>query len=250
MNTIHTLLRYPGGKSRAVKILKPYIPKDIREICSPFFGGGSLEISLANDGVNVFGYDIFKSLIEFWQTVIEEPKKLSKEVREYHPISKNYFYGLQKKQDTMPTKLQRAAAFYVLNRSSFSGATLSGGMSLGHPRFTLNGIEKINKFNAKNLQVDCLDFEESLKKHKETFLYCDPPYFIKNNLYGKKGDAHKNFNHEGLARILNSRKGWVLSYNNCEYIKELYEGCEFAYPEWSYGMSKKKESKEILILNY
>ena len=34
-------LRYAGGKSKAIKILKQYIPPNTKEICSPFFGGGS-----------------------------------------------------------------------------------------------------------------------------------------------------------------------------------------------------------------
>jgi len=247
---MQTLLRYPGGKSRAVKVLKPYIPGDVKEICSPFFGGGSLEIALANDGVKVYGYDVFKPLVEFWQTVIENPEQLTKEVKSYYPLSKEAFYELQKEQDVLPTKLQRASAFYVLNRCSFSGSTLSGGMSPNHPRFTTGSIEKINKFKAKNLSVECLDFKESINKHENTFLYLDPPYYIKSNLYGKKGNTHKDFDHEGLAETLKSRKGWILSYNNCEYIREIYKGYSFVFPEWAYGMSKDKESKEILILNY
>lgn len=250
MEKIQTLLRYPGGKSRAVKLLKSYIPEDVKEICSPFFGGGSLEIALANEGVTVHGYDVFKPLVEFWEMVINNPDELANEISKYYPLEKEKFYELQKNQDTLQTIQERAAVFYVLNRASFSGSTLSGGMSPNHPRFTLSSIKRIKDFNVNNLTVEHLDFKESIKKHKGHFLYCDPPYFIKSNLYGKKGSTHKEFDHEGLAEILKSRKGWILSYNNCDYIKELYKGYTFVFPEWAYGMSKDKESKEILILNY
>ena len=46
-------LRYPGGKSRAVKIISEHIRKDTTQICSPFFGGGSLEIHWAQNGIRV-----------------------------------------------------------------------------------------------------------------------------------------------------------------------------------------------------
>lgn len=247
---MRTLLRYPGGKSRAVKILKEHIPEDIKEICSPFFGGGSLEIALANEGVKVYGYDIFKPLVEFWQVAIESPNELANEVEKYYPLSKERFYELQKSQNKFPTKLQRAAVFYVLNRSSFSGSTLSGGMSPNHPRFNQNSIKRLREFKAKNLSVECLDFKESISTHENVFLCCDPPYVIKNNLYGNKGSAHKNFDHEGLANVLTQRTGWILSYNDCEYIRELYKDYKFIYPQWSYGMSKNKKSNEVLIINY
>ncbi len=39
-------LRYPGGKSRAIKFLKDYFPKDFTEYREPFFGGGSVGLYL------------------------------------------------------------------------------------------------------------------------------------------------------------------------------------------------------------
>ena len=40
---IKTLLRYPGGKSKAIDLITPYV-KDYDKIISPFMGGGSLEV--------------------------------------------------------------------------------------------------------------------------------------------------------------------------------------------------------------
>ncbi len=60
-------LRYPGGKTRAVKHILPLFPEDMEELCSPFVGGASIELALANKGVNVYAYDIFDPLVCFWQ---------------------------------------------------------------------------------------------------------------------------------------------------------------------------------------
>ncbi|MBT7252518.1 MAG: DNA adenine methylase, partial [Candidatus Nitrosopelagicus sp.] len=53
---IKSPLRYPGGKSRAVKEIWKYIePLEPKTLCSPFFGGGSLEIFCAQQGIKVTG---------------------------------------------------------------------------------------------------------------------------------------------------------------------------------------------------
>jgi DNA adenine methylase len=38
-----------------------------------------------------------------------------------------------------------------------------------------------------------------------------------------------------------------MSYNDCEAIREMYDGYEIIEAEWAYGMNKSKESSEILI---
>lgn len=247
---MRTLLRYPGGKSRAVKFLKEYIPDNVSEICSPFFGGGSLEIALAKEGVRIYAYDTFDLLVEFWQSAMEYPEELAEEVEKFFPLSSSKFKNTQTNIYNLPSKLERAAAFYALNRSSFSGTTLSGGMSKGHPRFTKSSIDRLREFRSKNITIENACFTDSIPKNNDKFLYCDPPYFIESSLYGIKGDAHTDFDHIRLSELLKEHDNWVLSYNDCDEIKELYKGYEIVYPKWNYGMNKSKNSSEILILNY
>jgi DNA adenine methylase len=143
--------------------------------------------------------------------------------------------------------------YYALNRSSFSGATLSGGYSqqAADNRFTQSSIERLRSFLCPALSVEHADFKDSLARHHaDAFIYADPPYAIDNPvLYGKNGSAHKGFDHYGLAEALKKKNNWILSYNPNPFILELYKDYEIVYPEWSYGMSKDKKSKEILILN-
>lgn len=81
-------------------------------------------------------------------------------------------------------------------------------------------------------------------------MYLDPPYPLKNCcLYGKNGDMHNGFDHEGLSDILHSRNNWILSYNDTTYVRGLYRGYRVVKPEWKYGMSSDKKSKEVLILS-
>jgi len=49
-------LRYPGGKSRAVKQLLRFLPSEPGSMVSPFLGGGSFELAAAARGWRVHGY--------------------------------------------------------------------------------------------------------------------------------------------------------------------------------------------------
>ena len=70
-----------------------------------------------------------------------------------------------------------------------------------------------------------LSFEDSIVKHPDCFLYLDPPYYLedKSKLYGKNGDMHLGFDHQLLCDLLKNRDNWLLSYNDCEVIRELYK---------------------------
>jgi DNA adenine methylase len=254
-----TLLRYPGGKSRAVKHLLPFVPQGTKEMAAPFFGGGALELACVERGIRVHGYDSFMPVVYFWQAVVENPNLLAEVVRVQHPLGDKkrfkYFQQVLSKacEENEPFSYRLAAIFFILNRCSFSGTTLSGGMSseAAARRFTVSSIDRIRDFPLKNFAVQKADFKDSIPCHGDMFLYCDPPYMLKkerNNLYGDKGDAHRGFDHLALHGLLAARNNWMLSYNNCPEILELYKDYEIYYPDWSYGMSQDKDSKEVLII--
>lgn len=240
-------LRYPGGKARAVSQILKVIPANEDILVSPFFGGGSVEIAASHLGKTVIGYDIFTPLVNFWIELLSNPVALACKVENYFPLSKDRFYELQ--NFSFDDRLESAAVFYVLNRSSFGGSTLSGGMSPGHPRFTESSINYLRNFQASNLTVSFGDFHDTICKHRNHLLYLDPPYLIENALYGKNGDTHKDFDHEGLWSLLQKRSKWVLSYNDCDLVRGMYKNFRYFSPQWKYGMSTNKESRELLILS-
>jgi DNA adenine methylase len=122
-------------------------------------------------------------------------------------------------------------------------------MSPNHPRFNIRSIEKLENFNIQNFTVENKSFEESIMENSGSLFYLDPPYLIKNMLYGKKGDTHKGFDHIKLKEIITEEKNWIMSYNSSEEIIEIYKDYNYILPKWKYGMSKNKESNEILIFS-
>ena len=247
-----SVLRYPGGKTRAAPHILPYFPPGLSDLCSPFLGGASLELTLAASGVRVYGSDAFPPLIDFWSHALRDPVELAGEARMWRPLTRTGFYALQAALMDMPTGIARGAAFYALNRASFSGTVLSGGMSPGHPRFDEGALERLAALSCPLLSAELLDYRDALARHPGRFLYLDPPYDNGGRLYGDRGGLHAGFDHEALAEALRERRGWILSYSDSPEIRRLYSGRGFRvkYPKWGYGMSgnRRASAPEILII--
>lgn len=250
-SSIKSPLRYPGGKSRAVQTILALIPDNTHSICAPFIGGASVELSCAAKNIKVFGSDLFEPLVNFWQCILKNPNEVADKAQQYLPLQKERFYQLQRSYHSIQNHIERAAVFFVLNRASYSGATLAGGMSPGHPRFTPSSIQRLRNFHTANLQVKHLNYKDALDQNPpQRLAYLDPPYMIQsNNLYGYKGNMHSNFDHAELYQTLKQRPNWILSYNDCPEIRELYKQYEIIKPNWIYGMSNNKKSRELLVLN-
>ena len=171
---------------------------------------------------------------------------------------------------TSQSKLfESAAQYYIVNRTSFSGATTSGGWSwkASWARLTQSTLNRLKEFAVPNFTVARADFKDSIAAHPDAALYLDPPYCLnkspivdkngklidRETLYGTEGDLHGGFDHVGLYDILNQRSNWVLSYNDCDYITNLYQGYKIVPASWAYGMKnvgseKMGKSSEILII--
>jgi DNA adenine methylase len=219
-------------------------------------GGGSLELVLSKDRT-VYAYDAFYPLYNFWDCLLTDKDYLVEQVKKFHPLDKETFKALRMLlrgyAPSQGKSVELAAAYFAINRSSFSGATLSGGFSqqAADGRFNENSIKRLANFDAPNLKVGFLGFEESIERHKNQFLYLDPPYFLeeKSKLYGKNGDMHEGFDHKLLHSLLTNRQNWLLCYNDCEFIREHYSDYEIISAEWAYGMNKSKKSNEVFIIS-
>jgi DNA adenine methylase len=253
-------LRYPGGKTRACKVLceiiSQYFPVETFEVLvSPFFGGGSFEFYFQNKyGIPIIANDKFAPLISFWNQVKTDKKGLCMRLKRIPLVSKEMFIDFRKtimEKDLRET--EKAIQYFIINRCSFSGATLSGGFSqeASKKRYTISSIDRVEALDLSQIQFFHMDFEPFIYLYytENTLLFLDPPYYLeKSNLYGKNGDLHEDFDHVRLCEVIKKKKRWVLTYNDCEYIRELYKDFKIIEVEWSYGMNKSKESSEIVIL--
>ena len=257
-------LRYPGGKTRACKIIDDVISNtfymnDKTRVISPFFGGGSVEFYLQNKyGFDIVANDKFRPLYNFWDICKNKKHKLTQYLYQIHSnkVSKSVFQKYREEILGERDDIQIACKYFVINRCSFSGATLSGGFSslASEKRFTESSIQRVENLDLNKFYIYNEDFSKFILEYKDSpnsIMFLDPPYLLengKNKLYGNSGDLHENFNHKLLAELLKKCKiDWILTYNNCEEIRRLYDDFEIIHADWSYSMNKSKKSSEIII---
>jgi len=250
-------LRYPGGKTRALAILERYLEMHYpgrTQLLSPFLGGGSFELAQADKGMQVFANDLFVPLYTFWQVLKLDPKGLHAAVLKHVPASKETFTAFRSSKLDYSDPQDTAAAYFIVNRCSFSGATFCGGFSseAAEKRCNQSAVDRLLEVDLRNVTLsnqDAIDFLRSHPERRDTVIYADPPYYISSYVYGKDGDMHEGFDHAGFATYIRTRKDWILSYNDCPYIRDLYAGCRIYSESWSYGMNNNgKASSEVIIL--
>jgi DNA adenine methylase len=184
------------------------------------------------------------------------------EWRKQYSTGKELFQFL-KKNLTLFNYLERAAAFFIFNRVTFSGTTLSGGYSESafNERFTESSIKRLNDL-AKVINSSIItnyDYEELLKITGENvFIFLDPPYYsaTKSALYGKNGNLHKSFDHKRFADNMKKCKHkWLITYDDSNYIRNLFSFANIVPWCLTYGMRNITENsdqagKELFISNY
>ena len=273
MKSHKTPLRYPGGKSRACTKIGQFLPNmySYKEFREPFLGGGSVAIYLTKmyPSLSIWVNDLYEPLVNFWKEIQHSGEELYttlSDLKLKHPnpdSAKGLFLEskeLINSQDK--SKLERAVAFYVVNKCSFSGLTESSSFSAqaSDSNFSMRGIEKLTGYQEiiEDWKITNLSYEDLLTDWKNTFIYLDPPYDIKDNLYGKSGEMHKKFDHDKFAKDCDDHTAdMMISYNSSQLIKNRFKNWnavefDLTYTMRSVGdyMSDQQTRKELLLLNY
>ncbi|AIX38140.1 DNA adenine methylase Dam [Synechococcus phage S-MbCM6] len=273
MTSLKTPLRYPGGKSRAIKKMAVYLPdmNDYTEYRESFLGGGSFALWMTQTypKLDIWVNDLYVPLYNFWRVLQDQGQELRDQLvqlkyRHPEPVSAKELFLDAKDilNNDQTSNLSRAVAFYVVNKCSFSGLTESSSFSrqASDSNFSMRGIDKLPEYQKiiRRWKITNLSYEKLLTDDKNTFTYLDPPYEIGSNLYGKKGNMHSGFNHDHFAIKCDRFVGHqLISYNASQLIKERFDGWQtgefdLTYTMRSVGsyMSDQKQRKELLLLNY
>lgn len=235
-------------------IILEHFPDNLKRLISPFIGGGSVEIAVSLElDIEVLGFDIFDILVNFWQVVLNDNKRLYQELLKLNPDKNTYKTIKEELKNHWEDKLKldnlTLARDYFFNFNLSYGPGFLGWMSSNYENKDkyLKMLEKIKNFDAKNLTVECFSFEKVFEKYPRDFFYCDPPYFLEGDSKMFKGIYpmrnfpihHNNFNHELLAECLKNHRGkFILSYNDCEFVRQTYKDFKILEPKWQYTMGQ------------
>ena len=147
--------------------------------------------------------------------------------------------------------LRRAADYFKLVRYSFSGGAKAFGAKGCDIRRFFHLIWECSRRLA-SVVVENRDFESLIRQYDRpnTVFYCDPPYYEAEGCYAV---GFPEGTHKRLHDVVMSSEGFfVISYNYCDFIKELYKDCYIFYTTRPNSMSQKagSEYEEIVITNY
>jgi DNA adenine methylase len=278
---IKSPLRYPGGKSKAIKKLSEFTDIAFKEYREPFVGGGSLFIYLKQcfPDRQFWINDLNTDVYSFWKAAQEnlaEMLKLIKKFKKEKDGKALYRKLLEMNLDKL-SLTERGARFFALNRITFSGTTESGGYSerAFQGRFTDSSIDRVAALSEildKNVKITNLDYSELLQNDRsglqvheddeagenaeievqpqcQILIYLDPPYYsaTHSRLYGKKGNLHSGFDHQRFSEEMKACKmNWFISYDNSKFVRELFSFAKQHAWQLQYGMNNPNKDSCLM----
>ena len=273
MTSLKTPLRYPGGKSRAIKKMVQFLPdmNKYKEYREPFLGGGSVALYMTQTypHLQIWVNDLYEPLYNFWTQLQDEANEITTRLKTFktaYPTPDRarelFIESKELVNDQKQSDITRAVSFYVVNKCSFSGLTESSSFSsqASDSNFSLRGIEKLPEYSEiiQNWVITNLTYERMSSDEKDVFTYLDPPYEIGTNLYGKKGEMHKKFDHDYFAEECDRHTAhMMISYNSSQLIKDRFTNWNASEYDHTYTMrsvgdymKNQQQRKELVLTNY
>ena len=213
--------------------------------------------------------DLYEPLYNFWVQLRDNGDYLYSELmkaKNFHPDEDTarelFLKSKENLNDSKRSQEDRAVDFYIINKCSFSGLTESSSFSkaASNSNFSHRGIERLPEYSEliSRWKITNVSYEELVSDETLTFIYADPPYDIKDALYGHKGDKHRGFDHAKFADTFDSCLcNVMISYNNHpEIVMRFLEWCQYdfahTYTMRSTGtyMSDQTKRRELVLTNY
>lgn len=209
-STAKPFLRWAGGKTWLLKSLEAFLPKKINNYHEPFIGGGSVFIHLKSTGKiqnKAYLSDKNNDLINAYKILRSQPEQLINVLEEFKN-EKDFYYFIRDQKYT--DKLEQAAQFIFLNRTSFNGiyrVNLKGeynvpyGFKAYKQLFDFENFKKISRL-LKNTSLQSRDFAKTLNDiNKGDLVFLDPPYTVAHENNGFVKYNQKIFSWEDQERL-------------------------------------------------
>jgi len=277
-----------GNKTSILHILYALFPLNYERYIEPFGGSGAVLLGKKKpDKFEVYN-DYNHNLVNLFQCMRDRPVALIEEIgflnlnsRDDFNRNKEFFKDekfknrfIEEEMEKIqllfdkPTadelielmtrrkldyNLRRAAMFLKLLRYSYS----SGGKSFACQPMNIRslfGLIQDVSIRLNNAVIENQDFEVLIKHYDRdnAFFYCDPPYYSSEYVYqcGFTWNDHLRLKNT----LANSKGKWLVSYNDCEEIRNLYDGYSFFDFTRLHNMKQRinagEQFPELLIGNY
>lgn len=270
MNSLKQLtpLRYPGGKAK----LAPFI-QDLcqinnlmkRHYAEPYAGGAGVAIGLllSNTVDEIHINDIDEAIYYFWHSMLNDTESFLKKITDTSVTIEEWYKQKEILNNLKGySELERGFATFFLNRTNRSGilnAGVIGGKNQSgdyklDARFNKsNLIERIEKIalHAKKIHItnlDAIEFLKSVDKKmpKNSLIYLDPPYYVKGQ--GLYRNFYNHNDHVEIKNVVESLSSpWIVSYDNCIEIKDIYSDHLSKEYSLTYSAHVKGQGSEVMF---
>lgn len=261
--------RFPGSKAKLLPQILPFIETSLigrGSFADLFVGGGSVALAVAGKYPNLplILNDKDPLTFSFWRLMADEHAEIEPllELIKNQPTIELYY---QLRAEEPKNITERAYRSIFFNRTSFSGDMRKKASPIGGKHQSSQW--KVDcRYNAEKLIAQIGDIKKLLSGRTEVYnedindlavldddgiaVYLDPPYLIKGHMLYEEHMRLQE--HQQLAQSLSKNRNWVLSIDNCEQVREMYDYADIRFIDVSYCIKGKKDNwektKELLIL--
>ena len=156
-------------------------------------------------------------------------------------------------ENAQMTDVKRAAAFFKLIRYSYGSGCTSFGCQPFDVRKCFDAIWQASHRLSETV-IENKDFEALIRQYDRdnAFFYWDPPYYETEGHYEV---VFRKEDHMRLRDTLKACRGkWMVSYNDCDFIRELYDGYYITAVTRLNNLAQRYEGgcefPEVIITNY
>lgn len=249
---MNSFISWIGGKKLMRKVILEQFPEagSFDRYIEVFGGAGWILFAKESHAKIEVYNDINGQLVNLFRVVKYHPEALQKEL-DWILMSREQFFDAL--QDTKGlTDIQRAAKFWIAIKESFGSDCCSFGV---RPKNIEDGIAFLRETSKRlrKVVIENVDFEQLIKTYdrKAALFYLDPPYYNAEKYYP---DRFQPEDHMRLKNALEKIQGkFILSYNDCPEIRELYQGYRIIESDRNDNLASKTKARryrELIIKNY
>lgn len=253
----NNIIGWVGGKRQLRSKIISFFPKTFNMYVEVFGGAAWVMFAKDNHAKEEVYNDYNNNLVNLFRCVKHHPLELERELKNMLPSRENFNNFKKLLASKGLTDIQRAAIFfYIINLSFGSRGTSYATRGKG----LKNHIDRLGLASERlhRVVIENKDFEELIKLYdrKDTFFYLDPPYYGTEAYYDWEDlPLFTPEDHIRLNDILKNVKGkFLLSYNDSDFIRELYKDFEVHKITRKETLSSSGNNqsiyREILIKNY
>lgn len=275
---LKTFIKWSGNKSKHLRHILPYIPKEYNTYYEPFIGSGALFLKLQPEKWVI--NDLNKDLINCWKSIKNDPDIIIEIFKEFgkifKPMSKQekvmYCRKITSQIDKMPYDIARAGVFMLMKYCVYMGnilvnnkfffSSLDLHINIQNRYFFLENnnyknLNNISKYlNSTKGIISNKDYKEVLDRTREgDFVFLDPPYIEEHNYqfnYNKDEKLDIKFITDLYKEVKKlDKKGvkWIMTQSDTSEIRNIFN--EYDIIEFEvYRPYKKSYVYELIIRNY